>query len=513
MMLLAASVLSFAGDNAKGGSFNSIRLLKSNNFWLNTGNVAGLVFNQPGNIANFELGQDYGDGDFHRIREAGNYNNYSVATESYQVLKNRMFLYGKFAYHYLDEKGAQWSGTYNPYSGNPYLLADSVSGTTFHKENYNLAGGAGYRLNDKMVLGCGLDYYVGVGAKQKDPRPEITFVQFQINPSLIFTASNYKLGFDLGYKNKKEEIKYDTKRSNFSPAYFTFKGFGFYSKEIADGYKRFSHGDELFAGIQFEKKLKGIPTLTELRFNYDLEEIEDGESSYRREDGGEWENYRAELTEQVNISSGATQHHFKAMFSFFNGDGKEFTQNKVYEGPWRHLRYVTIAKNLKFNRQTINGTFSYNYQRLNEEKRADWDVFSSVNFISNDEKYYYIPEIFTSSYSNVTANLSVQKNFYSGSIHVSPALNASYTSNLSNSMQLSSLDEITKKQRKDVYLQEFDYYVSDLIRLGGELKAGISSGKLKNIGQIYLSLRYDYCKQINGSQNFTMINTKLGFVF
>ena len=479
IVLLTAFDWSFAGDTLNVNSFNSIRILKSDNSWLGTGNIAGLVFNQPENVVSFETGLDNGDGDFHRMMEAGNYNNYSFSTESFQSSKGRMFLYGKFAYHLVDEKGGRWNGTYDPYRGNPYILADSVSGTTFHKENYNLTGGIGYKFNDRISFGCSTDYYVGVGAKQKDPRPKTTYMQFTINPSLILNASNYKLGFDIGYTNRKEEIEYDVMRNNFSPAFFMFRGFGFYTKEIDTNFYRFLSSNEFFGGFQFEKRFNGMPTLTELRFNYDLEGINDGGSVIRKLDGGEWRTYRIGLNEQINFNKGLSDHRFKAMFSYFNGDGNEFTQKMEYQGTWNVPRYVTVSKNLKFKRQTINGTISYNYQQLKEDKRMNWDVVTAVNFISNNEKYYYIPEIFTSSYSNITGNLSVQKNFYLRNIHLAPALNTSYTSNLSNSMLLSTLNEITKTQRKEIYQQELDYYSSDLIKAGAEIKCGKNLDKRK----------------------------------
>jgi hypothetical protein len=511
--LLAIAFSSYAGDTLHVNSFNTFRLLRAENAWLWTGNVAGLVFNQPKSRVNFETGMNQGDGDFHRIREAKSYNNYSVSTESFQSLKNRFYLYGRFAYNYIDENGGQWNGTYDPYNGNPYILADSVSGMTYHKENYNLVGGVGYKLNDRITLGCGLDYYVGVGAKQKDPRPQNTYVRFSINPSLIFSRPGYKLGVDLGFKNGKEEITYDVFRNNYSPSFFMFKGFGFFNKEIDLGYYRFLTVNDFFGGIQLEKKLLGLPTLTELRFDYNTESIEDGGSVIRKLDGGDWQTYNVLLKEQIAIRKGLSRQYFKALFSFFNGDGNEFLQNVVYEGTWNVPRYVTIGENLKFNRQTLNGTINYSYFRMKDTQKVNWNVDASVNYLNNNEYYYYIPEVFSSGYTNINGNLTVQKNLYFGKCHLALALNSGYTSNLSNELQLSTLPEITKKQRKDVYQQEFDFYTSSLFKAGGEIKLGGSFLKFKNAGQIYLSIRYDDLKQTNGNQDFRTFSTKLGFVF
>jgi len=512
-VLLAASFACFAGDSLHVNTFNTFRLLRSVNGWLETENMAGLVFNQPTNIVSFAAGLNKGNGDYHRIREGNKINDYSFSTESFQAQKKRIFLYGKFAYHSVDETGGQWNGTYDPYNGNPYILADSLSGTTYHKENYNLVGGVGYKLNDRISLGAGVDYYVGVAAKQNDPRPLNTYMRFQFNPALIIATSKYKLGLDIGYKSMKEEIDYDVKRLSFDPSFFTFKGFGFYTRNIGLSYYRLLTAHEFFGGVQFKKKLKSVSTLTELRFNYDVESIEDGGSEIRKLDGGDWRTYCANLKEQIKFRKGFTRHRFTGVFSYFNGDGNEISQNIVHEGTSNVSTYVTTGINLKFNRQTISGTVSYNYLKLKDQDHIDWDVTAGINFLNNSEQYFYIPEIFSSGYSNVTGNISLQKNLYFGKCHLALSLNSGYTSNLSNDLQLSTLPEITKKQRKDVYQQEFDYYASSVMKTGGEVKIGGNFLNIKNLDQIYLSFSYDQVNQISGNQNFNMICTRLGFVF
>lgn len=512
-VLLAADFPCIASDSLYVNTFNTFRLFKVVNGWLETGNLAGLVFNQPTKTVNFEAGIDKGEGDFHRTMEGSRINDYSFSTESFQSQKKRIFLYGKFAYHSVDETGGQWNGTYDPYSGNPYILGDSLSGTTYHKENYNLAGGIGFKLNDHISLGAGFDYYIGVAAKQKDPRPQNNYMRFKINPALIFSTSKYKLGIDIGYKNRKEEIDYNVLRSNFIPSFFAFKGFGFYDKVVDTRFYRFLTVHEFFGGVQLEGKWGKIPTLIELRFDYDEEGIEDGITEIRKMDGGEWRTYQMVLTEQISIRKGLTHHRFTGGLSFFNGDGNEFLQNLVNKGKSNTPTYVTIGENLKFNRQTISGKISYNYLKLKDPGRIDWDAKVGINYLNNREQYFYVPEVFSAVYSNITGNLSIQKNLYLGKCHLALSLNSGYTSNLSNDLQLSTLPEITKKQRKDVYQQEFDYYASSVMKKGGEVKIGGNFLHIKNLGQTYLSFNYDQVIQINGNQNFSLICTRLGFVF
>lgn len=513
LALLATTYAGMAGDSLRVNSFNSPRLTRLGNGWLGTGNSAGLVFNQSTKWVGFETGVTERDGDFHLIREGNKINDYSFSTESYQSQGKRFFFYGKFAYHSIDEKGGQWNGTYDPYNGNPYILADSISGTTYHKENYHLISNIGYKWNDHLSMGCGIDYFVAVAAKQKDPRPLNKVIKFKINPSFILTAPKYKIGFDFGYKHSKEEIGYDVYRSSLSPTFFCFKGFGFYSKEIGSLFDRMLNAHEIFGGIQLEKAVEWVQTLSELRFNYNIEGIEDGSSIIRKLDGGEWSTYNLLFREQVNLRKGQAIHRFSGDLSFFNGDGNESMQYVVYDGPWHVQQYVTFGEFLKFNRQNRSGTISYDYLKLENLDRTDWDISASLNYFNNHEKYYFVPELFSSGYSNLTGNFSVQKNLYFGKLHWALSLNSAYTSNLSKELNLSDLPEITKLQRADIYLQEFDYYTSSLLKIGGEVKWGGRFLQLKNLGQIYLGLRYDRVNQIEGNRNFSLLSTKLGFVF
>ncbi|MCK9411569.1 MAG: hypothetical protein M0Q53_04655 [Prolixibacteraceae bacterium] len=512
-VLLATSFPSLAGDSLYVNTFNTFRLLKMVNGWLETGNMAGLVLNQQNKSWKIETGYDNSNGQFHLIRDGENVNDYSLSTESFQTLGKRIFLYGKFACHSLDETGGQWNGTYDPYNGNPYILSDSLSGTTYHKENYNLAGGIGFSLNDRISLGAGLDYYIGVAAKQKDPRPKNIYIRFKVNPALIFTTSKYKLGIDIGYKIKIEEIDYNVLRSNFLPSYFAYKGLGFFDRIVDTRYYRFLTAHEFLGGVQFEKKRGNIPSLTELRFNYDVEGIEDGITEIRKKDGGEWRTYQVVLTEQVCIQNGLSHYRITGGFTFFNGDGNEFLQNLVNSGQFNTPTYVTIGENLKFNRQTFRGQISCNYLKHKDQGRIDWDATVGVNYLNNREQYFYIPELFGAGYSNITGNLFIQKNLYFGKCHLALSLNLGYTSDLSKDLQLSSLPEITKKQRQDVYLQEFDYYTSNVLKSGGEVKIGRKFMATHQPAQVYLSLCCDRLNQLNEGRSFNYFGAKIGMVF
>jgi hypothetical protein len=493
-------------------SFNSFQLLRLENQWLNTNNLAGLTFNSNEKNGIVNGGYQLTDGDYHRIREATNKNDYYLFSESYQVIRN-IHYYGKINYHDSDEEGNLWTGVFDPYRGNPYIIGDSISGANYHRESFSLSGGAAKRFSEKLSTGILAQYFIGEGAKQKDPRPKNTVSDFLISPSVIFNLSKAKIGFDIAYRNRKEQISYSQVVTNDSdPTFFMFKGMGFYSDETASNKYRFYMENDFNGGFQYEVALFEFLSLTEIRGAYSLETIEDGSNTIKKEDAGDWKTYQFELNQQlIKQKSNSIQ---KIIFngSFFNGDGVEYTQDVVINDD-KSSEYVTVAKNLKFNRITFSSNLVFDYMKLLESGKNTWEASAFIQFKMNNEKYYYIPEIFTAEYSNIEAGARFEKSFYWGNIHFSPEITSKYRFNLSQEIVLSDDEEITKYQNKELYIHDFEYYASDLIYTSAIINCGIKAEALKNIDEIYLNIGYEHWQVIDSGVSTGILTGKIGFLF
>lgn len=512
LLTLSVMILNVHGnDSLKVNSFNSFKINNFLNHWSESENITGIIYNHLENIVDFNYQAKKTSGDFHRTMEAADIISHSIATKSYRKIKN-INLFGGFSYNNNWEKGSRWNGTYDAYRGNPYIIGDSVSSSIYRKEFYNLTGGIATSLNEKISFGCKLDYFVGVGAKQKDPRPENTVIQLVINPGIILHQKNYNLGVDIGFLQRKEEIDYvQTITDNPDISYFAFKGFGFYAREINMNYFRYQKQNKLFGGFQFEPLKSENPSISEIRFQYSKEEIEDGGSVIIKERGGDWDVLDVSFRETYQINNGLNVSKLMLFADYSSGDGIEYTQQKVYKGSVAD--YVTIGTNLKFNRQTVHGFLQYEYLKCKSEKKSDWLFHSRISATNNIETYYYMPEILTSDYTNVVGDASIEKNFYSKSIHITPSLSASYCYNLSKNLNLSDVTEITKKQYKDIYIRDFNYYADNKVKLDAQVTCGFFTGKAKGISQYFVNLSYNYLKSITSETNFSILAGKIGFVF
>lgn len=507
---IASSQAAAKSDSLR--SFNSFKLLKLQNQWLSTGNITGMIYNTVEKISEVTVGSEFLDGDYHLTRDASHQNSYDLSTQSYQIIRNIHF-YGNFSYHYGDAKGILWSGVFDPYRGNPYIIGDSVPGANYHAETYSLIGGVSKQFTEALSFGILVDYFVGVGAKQKDPRPESIVMDFSINPSMIFQGLNSKIGIDLGYRNRKEEIDYiQVVTDDPDPFFFTFKGFGFNNSEREYGVSRFQTAKNYFGGIQYEKEITGLQSLTELRADYGLEITEDGSSVIKKQDGGDWKTLLVELHQQLADYRNNSIRKLTFNSSYFNGDGIEYEQHQDFDDDL-HPIFITIGKNLKFNRQTIFAQLKFDYLSLWSENEINWESGVFVNFRMNNETYHYIPETFIADYSNIEAGFNFEKNYHLNSILFTPAIKMKYRYNLSNELFLSNDPSITENQNKEIFTHDFEYFSDDLINASASIKIGFDNQLIKNTGQLYLTIGYEYWQAIEAKDTKGLLTGKLGWVF
>ncbi len=510
LSLFLLTNISLAGDSINVNTFNFSKWNKINNPWMNTSNIAGLVYNTSSS-GEFNTGYNHQSGDFKPLMNGDNFNEFFLQTVGYQKI-NKLFLFGEFTYSLNNEENTLWNGTYDPYRGNPYIIGDSVRGATYHKEEYRLNAGVSTSLNKNTTLGVKFNYLVGVGAKQKDPRPENTVTMFAINPGIIIQKGKMKIGFDLGVSNRKEEIDYiQVVTDKSDPSYFTFKGFGFYTYEIKASYDRFQSQKEIFGGFQLETDFANLHSISEIRANYGIEAIDDGSSVIKKSDAGDWKQLKIVFNEQLKRAKNNSIQLVKLNAGFVDGKGIEYNQERVYEG--NTTQYKTISKNMKFNRTTIWTQANYNFLSLKENGLVHWDLKANAGFKFNQEKYHYIPEVFSADYMNVDGGISITKNIYAKRLHFAPELSASYQYNLSNSINLSNDEEVTKKQFQNVYIGDFNYFKTDVLNVMACLNIGLNTTQLENINQVYLKLSYNYSNAINTDQTLGILSAKIGFVF
>ncbi|WP_319502357.1 DUF6850 family outer membrane beta-barrel protein [uncultured Draconibacterium sp.] len=510
--LIAKGGLAFGVPKDSTSSFHSLKLFQLKNQWLNTGNISGLTFNSNENIGEFFGEYKLADGDYKRVREASHLENYSLSTESYLVI-NKTYFYGKLAYQNSDETGNLYSGLFNPYRGNPYVIGDSIPGANIHKESFNLSGGFAKKLNQNLSFGLLADYQIGKSAKQKDPRPRTVITNFSLYPSIIIHFLNSNLGLNLGYRNRKEDIEYrQVVIDDPDPIYFMFRGLGFYSLEIGQTKSRFFNQNSISAGVQFDTKYFGYSSLTEISGIYSKEQTEDGTSIIKKDDAGDWKTFRIDLNQQFSKHSSTAIQKITFRTSYFDGDGIEYLQEAIINDD-NQTEYITLSKNLKLNRKEFDAAVEYNHLKLYDHGQINWESSVYGHYKLKTEKYYYIPEIFSAQYSNLELGVNFEKNFYIGKMCFAPGLQLNYRHNLDQELNLSNDETITRQQNKQLYIHDFEYDTAEYFNISSRIYCGYKMPKSESIDELFLKIRYEFREAIDSNQNIGILTAKLGFVF
>lgn len=331
-----------------------------------------------------------------------------------------------------------------------------------------------------------------------------------MSPSFILHLPKSKIGLDIGYSNRKEEISYkQIAIDNPDPTYFMFKGMGFYNYETAVNKFRFQEENNYWFGLQYATSIFGYQALTEVRGSHTIEEIEDGSTTIKKEDAGDWITYKLKLNQQLTKQNSNFIKKITIDGSFFQGNGIEYTQELILNEN-KMSEYKTLFRNLFFKRETIVAKLKFDYLKLISDNKIDWEVSAFANFEMNNEKYYYIPEKFKADYSNLNMNVSFQKNFYMGDFHIAPEIQAKYRFNLSNEINLFNNEDI--RQYTKIYTHDFDYYTQDMFNISAFINLGYKTALIDSIDQLFLKIGYEYWS-ISKNNTSGAFLVKAGFMF
>lgn len=138
-------------------------------------------------------------------------------------------LYGNFKFARYEDFAVRYASVANPYTDNPYQIADSLSGD-WKKQHYLLETKVlSPPINRYMRAGIGLKYEVLNGARQKDPRPLDKTIDIELVPSVIFQATG-RLTFGINgyYKRRREDLSISLENHLKSREVYKLLGLGEY---------------------------------------------------------------------------------------------------------------------------------------------------------------------------------------------------------------------------------------------------------------------------------------------
>jgi len=167
------------------------------------------------------------DGDFRRVLDPGQINDSYWTASGSKRLGEKSLFYGSFSYRFQTAADKTWSHNRQPYSGLPFVFADSSTGDwELNGLMWNVDISREF-IRDRVYGGISVFYNVDEEYQDIFPRPKGNHRDMFINTGIGVVSSNdSRLGFMLKYYNIQESLatsKYSLDQEK-TPIFYKLRG-------------------------------------------------------------------------------------------------------------------------------------------------------------------------------------------------------------------------------------------------------------------------------------------------
>jgi len=164
----------------------------------------------------------YVDGTSHRPQDAATTTRAALIAEGGQLIRAWSAL-GRVGYERHADAGVRWRHHAEVYDGMQYSWADSIGGD-FRRDVLTLATTAASPAWRGWRGGVGVDYALGQGARQNDPRPLSRRRLVELAPALSFTHQHHQFGAVVRREWVREDLEIGGGSSTEYPVLFRLRG-------------------------------------------------------------------------------------------------------------------------------------------------------------------------------------------------------------------------------------------------------------------------------------------------
>ncbi len=332
-------------------------LMKLRSLWLQSPNAAGAFLDSPVNYAQVEGGYKTLWGDYHRSQDGSRINTLAFATEG-TALVGKVFTWGKFSYDRDQIKDAGFNASLiDPYRGMPFYTVDSALLSNWNNQHYTMQFKVAVPLiANKLTIGIDGTYRASTGAKQRDPRTENDFLQFDLKPAVLWSVSDkHHIGANFRYYTIKEEASMGLNLSSNYVRYYNMYGLGNAIMKVGSGRSIDYNGDNVGGGLQYGFADDYLALVVRASYDYKVEDVTTGSSTPQR-DGTVREDIR-EAGLMIYTKQGKLTHHLGLCYRDRNIDGIQYV-NK-YDNTATPPAYFTISKSIRSTYRTRTASADY----------------------------------------------------------------------------------------------------------------------------------------------------------
>ena len=464
LVLFSVFGISFAQEQSLRINTHFQEILPLSNPILHTANPAAISYNSLDSIKKVEINARRHNGDFKPSLSSEKGLQIGLHTESFRRI-NQTMLYGAFNQSKDWETGVDYSNVYDAYRGSPYLLIDSVRGSHYEREQYSIETIISHQFTPHITLAASIDYAVGLGAQNKDPRALNKLINLKNKIGIIAEGELIKIGFDAYYNYLNEDIDLKTIRNNTTFNLYTLTGLGTYSKIGSDKYYRlykgFTHGYD----FQFEIKNNILEIGVELYTEKALDGLSKSGptiswSSIKKDSYFNTTHWH--LKDIFTLQRSLNYHQFIVGLERREAVGEELTQQLELVHPDYNIsQWKTLIKEDKYSKTNDVAQLSYTYSKLKAPHLRNYSLGASAQYLKQDEVYNF--QGLKADFQNINYNLNASKLFQFKQHSIETKADINYHVNISKTRQFNYSTNITEW----IIIPDFEYFSSN--RLGGAL--------------------------------------------
>ena len=379
------------------------RFVKQRDTWLTSENPASLVRFDSENIAEAEVSLTHQRGGFTNFDASPNVLQVNTSVESFYRVTRRTVLYGGISYKNFSGKEMAGSVFTLQSSLSPHrpfdIVEDSLTNTgTKHLDIYQLTGGFGSRVFERIAIGARFDYTAANYAKYKDLRHQNKLMDLKATGSIYAPVTDWlNVGIHYQYHRHTESVSFSVngKTDKIYKSLIDYGGFfgkveqfgseGFTDKSREMPFFKEGHGGGLQAEVRPLGWLSVFAGITRSHYDGYYGHQSPHTIQHSRHKGD-----NTELTASLRAVTGASEHHLDFVYS------DEQLENKAET--YRELKNASGATYFEYydpvetgDKHWQEGQLTYTGNLLIQGEMPLWTLQAGINWSKRRQTAYLYP--------------------------------------------------------------------------------------------------------------------------
>ena len=509
VLTLFIAQVAAAQNRAEQSNPVSIELLKAKSLWFNTGNGAGMIFDNLKSFSSIEANYNMTSGDFKLKQDGQDESSLGVSSEGGQKI-GKAYAWGNFSYNNITQRGTLFNtASLTPHRGVPYYPVDPVL-SDWKKQEYNLEMKVASKpLWNKFILGLQANYTAQTGAKQMDPRSEVYFYNINVKPGVAAMFGEHKVGLNLEYENLVDETRRHTNSNNqLSQDVFVMKGLGNHYTSVIGGLQSLasfiSSGNKVGGELQYAYGFSNVKFLFNGGYTYRVEDVISNVTKPKKEGTVKEGNLSANL---AVIKEGDNLSRLEISYNSNRISGIEYVQ--VLDNSYEVQRWVDVYSSIRSTYAQDDIVAKYDFYRgaSNEYK---WKAGAFANYRLNDDIYLMpksqrkVENLYLGVNAKVNVPLKLANRFIAGADFV-------YKNNLDGLYNYGGAAP-TSIVITDFMTPDFEFMKQSYYKIGAQVSYFTNVSRDNKTGA-FIKIALDYYKPTEGDGNRVQTTFGIGLTF